>query len=245
MVLFAQHDLLKDSPFSRLDLVSCRNLLIYLNREAQKRVFEIFHFALLPGGRLFLGSSETAEDAGALFAVLDKKHRIFAPRPAPRVAAAGADRAAARWRWRSTRSSRLPGAPGGARRTRSIRRRRTGRACEADARARRVLGRAALQAARALAPPSMLVDAEHDILHLSPSAGRLPAVRRRRAEPQPAARRSTRACASNCARRCTRRPRPSATAEVEVGAGGTRRQEQRGRRSASRRRARSAPTCSW
>ncbi|HMA09456.1 MAG TPA: CheR family methyltransferase, partial [Ramlibacter sp.] len=85
MVLFAQHDLLKDSPFSRLDLVSCRNLLIYLNREAQKRVFEIFHFALVPGGRLFLGSSETTEDAGALFTVLDKKHRIFTARAARRV----------------------------------------------------------------------------------------------------------------------------------------------------------------
>ena len=85
MVLFAQHDLLKDSPFSRLDLVSCRNLLIYLNREAQKRVFDIFHFALVPGGRLFLGSSETTEDAGALFTVLDKKNRIFASRAAPRV----------------------------------------------------------------------------------------------------------------------------------------------------------------
>src|SRR5207248_1266309 len=44
MVLFARHDLLKDSPFSRLDLISCRNLLIYLNRDAQRRVFDIFHF---------------------------------------------------------------------------------------------------------------------------------------------------------------------------------------------------------
>src|SRR5437762_932416 len=61
LVLFAAHDLLKDSPFSRLDLVSCRNLLIYLNRDAQARVFDIFHFALLPGGRMFLGSSESIE----------------------------------------------------------------------------------------------------------------------------------------------------------------------------------------
>ena len=51
IVLFAPHDLLKDSPFSRLDLVSCRNLLIYLNRDAQKRALDIFHFALRPGGR--------------------------------------------------------------------------------------------------------------------------------------------------------------------------------------------------
>ena len=50
MVLFAQHNLIKDPPFSHLDLVSCRNLLIYLNRSAQERVLEIFHFALNPGG---------------------------------------------------------------------------------------------------------------------------------------------------------------------------------------------------
>ena len=57
MVLFALHDVLKDPPFSRLDLISCRNLLIYLNRDAQARALGIFHFALLPEGTLFLGSS--------------------------------------------------------------------------------------------------------------------------------------------------------------------------------------------
>jgi two-component system, chemotaxis family, CheB/CheR fusion protein len=85
MVLFAQHDLLKDSPFSRLDLISCRNLLIYLNRDAQRRVFEIFNFALVPHGHLFLGSSESAEDVSNLFAVVDKKNRIFVQRPMPRT----------------------------------------------------------------------------------------------------------------------------------------------------------------
>jgi chemotaxis methyl-accepting protein methylase len=72
-VLFALHDLLKDRPFSRTDLISCRNLLIYLDREAQRRAFEIFHFALLEKGMLFLGSSESIEDAGLLFTTLDKK----------------------------------------------------------------------------------------------------------------------------------------------------------------------------
>ena len=76
-VLFALHDLLKDPPFSRIDLISCRNLLIYLDREAQRRVFEIFHFALLEKGMLFLGSSESIEDAGALFKTLDKKYRLY------------------------------------------------------------------------------------------------------------------------------------------------------------------------
>jgi two-component system CheB/CheR fusion protein len=77
MVLFAAHDLLKDAPFSRMDLISCRNLLIYLNREAQQRVFDTLHFALKPGGLLLLGSSESVEDGSPLFRVLDKKHRIY------------------------------------------------------------------------------------------------------------------------------------------------------------------------
>ena len=85
VLLFAVHDLLKDSPFSRLDLVSCRNLLIYLNRTAQKRAFEIFHFALRPEGRLFLGTSESADDIGHLFQPLDKKHRIYTARVTGRV----------------------------------------------------------------------------------------------------------------------------------------------------------------
>ncbi|NUO71108.1 MAG: histidine kinase, partial [Frateuria sp.] len=84
MVLFAEHDLLKDSPFSRLDLVSCRNLLIYLEREVQQRVFQTFHFALRPQALLFLGASESCEDEGNLFSVVDKKNRIFMQRPLAR-----------------------------------------------------------------------------------------------------------------------------------------------------------------
>lgn len=77
MVLFALHDLLRDSPFSRVDLVSCRNLLIYLNREAQSKVYDIFHFALHPGGTMFLGSSDSAEEATGLFDQIDKKNRLY------------------------------------------------------------------------------------------------------------------------------------------------------------------------
>lgn len=80
MVLFANHNLLKDPPFSRLDLVTCRNMLIYLNQAAQKRVMEIFHFALNPGGFLFLGSSESIDGASDLFTPLIKEHRIFQSR---------------------------------------------------------------------------------------------------------------------------------------------------------------------
>jgi two-component system CheB/CheR fusion protein len=87
-VLFAVHDLLKDSPFSRLDLISCRNLLIYLTREAQVRAFEVFHFGLRPEGKLFLGSSESVDEGSPLFAVIDKKARLFGQRPAARAKAA-------------------------------------------------------------------------------------------------------------------------------------------------------------
>lgn len=77
VVLFASQDLLKDAPFSRIDLLSCRNLLIYLNRAAQSRAMDIFYFALRSGGILFLGSSESVDDSSSQFAVLDKKHRIY------------------------------------------------------------------------------------------------------------------------------------------------------------------------
>ncbi|RZL35558.1 MAG: chemotaxis protein, partial [Rubrivivax sp.] len=76
-VLFAQHNILRDPPFSRLDIISCRNLLIYLDREVQKDILQMFHFALRPGGYLFLGSSETADATSRMFTVVDKKHRIY------------------------------------------------------------------------------------------------------------------------------------------------------------------------
>jgi two-component system CheB/CheR fusion protein len=83
-VLFAAHNVLRDPPFSRVDLISCRNLLIYLDRSIQARVLELFYFALRPGGLLFLGSSESADAAESLFEAVDKKHRIFRARPLAR-----------------------------------------------------------------------------------------------------------------------------------------------------------------
>lgn len=76
IVLFAPHNILRDPPFSKLNLITCRNLLIYLTHEIQERVQEIFHFALRPEGFLFLGSSESAEGP-ALFAPFDKKYRLY------------------------------------------------------------------------------------------------------------------------------------------------------------------------
>jgi two-component system CheB/CheR fusion protein len=80
VILFAVHNVVKDPPFSRLDLVSCRNVLIYLNRTAQLRVLRIFHFALNAGAYLFLGSSESVDQASELFAAINKENRIFESR---------------------------------------------------------------------------------------------------------------------------------------------------------------------
>jgi two-component system CheB/CheR fusion protein len=79
-ILFASHNLLRDPPFSRLDLISCRNLLIYLNRDVQIRLLQTFHFALKPGGYLFLGTSESAESVSDYFIPVDKKNRIYRAR---------------------------------------------------------------------------------------------------------------------------------------------------------------------
>jgi len=80
-VLFTSHNLLHDPAFSRLDIVSCRNFLIYLNREMHRQVLETFHFALNPGGYLFLGSAESADAASHLFAPVDARHRIYQAKP--------------------------------------------------------------------------------------------------------------------------------------------------------------------
>jgi chemotaxis methyl-accepting protein methylase len=81
-VMFANHNFLKDPPFSHLDLVSCRNVLIYLNNVAQERVAETFHFALNPGGFLFLGPSESVDGATDLYATYNREHHIFQSRQA-------------------------------------------------------------------------------------------------------------------------------------------------------------------
>ncbi len=76
LVVFAKHDLLSDPPFSHTDLISCRNLLIYLKREVQRDAIALFHYALEPGGVLFLGTSESL-DRPDLFSVIDKKFGLF------------------------------------------------------------------------------------------------------------------------------------------------------------------------
>src|SRR5574337_1128338 len=77
IILFARHSLLKDPPFSKVDLVSCRNVLIYLDRELQLQVCATFHFALNPGGYLVLGSSENADGPPGAFRAVDREFRIY------------------------------------------------------------------------------------------------------------------------------------------------------------------------
>ncbi|WP_373317943.1 chemotaxis protein CheB [Spiribacter halobius] len=77
MVLFAQHDVALDPPFTRLDLIACRNLLIYFDPMLQRRLLPLFHYSLHPGGVLVLGSSETVGRFGRLFAPIEQKLRIY------------------------------------------------------------------------------------------------------------------------------------------------------------------------
>lgn len=77
MVVFAQHNVIKNAPFTRVDFVSCRNLLIYLQPAAQQKVLSLFHFALKRGGVLFLGPSETAGIIARDFEVIDKHWRLY------------------------------------------------------------------------------------------------------------------------------------------------------------------------
>lgn len=168
MVLFAQHDLLKDSPFSRLDLVTCRNLLIYLNRGAQQRALETFHFALVPHGHLFLGSSESIEDASVLFSVLDKKSRIFVQRPVRMRAPSPFGPSSLSLSLEAQRALAIPPA----RAARAVDA-RPGDGPLAMLESKGISwGELHFKLLELLAPPSILVDAEHNILHLSAGAGR-------------------------------------------------------------------------
>ncbi|HYE57536.1 MAG TPA: PAS domain S-box protein, partial [Rhodothermales bacterium] len=152
-VLFAPHSLLRDPPFSKLDLIVCRNLLIYLNRDLQERVFELFHYALRPGGYLFLGTAENAEVARDLFRTVQKKHRLYVRRDAP------------------ANPPRLPSLP--LLRVDALTR-RAGEPRHAAAAGPGALVPAEVHARllEAAAPPSVVVDELHDIVHLSGGAGR-------------------------------------------------------------------------
>ncbi|HEX8566638.1 MAG TPA: PAS domain S-box protein [Pyrinomonadaceae bacterium] len=152
MILFAPHNILRDPPFSKLDLISCRNLLIYLNREAQERVMSLFHFALQPNGFLFLGSSESAENLPLLFSPYDKKQRLYLRRPTNPI-----DHTALALplhdRWLQEKAPTAEVSNGA-----------HGRAYSFNELHFRLLEK--------YAPPSLLVNEDHEIVHLTENVGR-------------------------------------------------------------------------
>ena len=80
LCIFSPHSVIRDPPFSRMDMVSCRNLLIYFGGDIQQQVIPTFHYSLRPGGYLFLGTSENVSQHTDLFTPIDKAHRIFRSR---------------------------------------------------------------------------------------------------------------------------------------------------------------------
>lgn len=151
VVLFASHSLLRDPPFSRLDFISCRNLLIYLDRDLQQQVCNTFHYALNPGGYLFLGSSESADQPVGMFRAVDRDSRIYRS-----VANTGERRPA------------LPillGPHQTAERGPALPRILNPAGNVSDAALHR-------QMLEKIAPPSMLVDEAHRAIHLSDTVGR-------------------------------------------------------------------------
>jgi two-component system CheB/CheR fusion protein len=174
MVLFAVHDVLHDSPFSRQHLVSCRNLLIYLTRDAQARVFDTFHFALVPHGRLFIGSSESLDEDSKRFSVIDKKHRVYAQRPStptvqPLRAAASTLARSKELQFAARSGPVMANHPLELPLADSL----AAPAAHAPPVPRNgAWGEVHLQLLERLAPPSVLVDGDYEIVHLSPSAGR-------------------------------------------------------------------------
>ena len=151
IVLFASHNLLKDPPFSRIDLVSCRNLLIYLDRELQQQVCATFHYALIPGGFLMLGSSETADLPPGIFRTIDRKCRIYqstaSPDDKPRV---------------------LPRLLGGM----VVHEHHVGSGRPLTPAAALTEAATHREALEKVAPPSVLIDESHRVMHLSEHAGR-------------------------------------------------------------------------
>jgi len=147
LVVFAPHNLLGDPPFSRLDLISCRNLLIYIQRQVQRDIIELFHYALRSDGYVVLGTSETIETS-ELFHIVDKQQAIYQKRnvraPEPRLPVFPLTRL------------RLPGEPD--------RRHQSGE--------RLVYGQVHQRMVEQYAPPSVLISRDDNVVHLSERAGR-------------------------------------------------------------------------
>src|SRR5215468_4312714 len=150
-ILFAVHDLLKDPPFSHVDLISCRNVLIYLDRDLQDQVCNTFHYALNQGGFLLLGAAETADNPPGLFRTIDRNARIYKS-----IAQTGE---------RPRLLPRLLGPVAIRDQTALIGRHVSPTVALSEA----ALHRRILEQ---VAPPSILVDDMHRVIHLSENAGR-------------------------------------------------------------------------
>ena len=149
-ILFSQHNLIKDPPFAHLDLASCRNLLIYLDRTAQRRVMEVLHFALGPGRYLFLGPSESTDVATELFSAYDRDAGLFQNRHV------------------SLRTALpVPGA-GGSYTFEAVERAARSSTAFVD---QRLPAHVHQQLLEQYAPPSVIVNADSEILHISATAG--------------------------------------------------------------------------
>lgn len=150
MVLFAPHNLLRDPPFSRLDLVTCRNLLIYLNRAVQEQVLKLFHFTLRQNGYLLLGVSESTDSVPSLFSPIDSGQRLFQRRTIPTVMPAN--------------MASLPLV--------SLTSRRITAGHRADADTAPLLAEVHQRLLLHYAPPSVLVNQDYDIVRISRGGGR-------------------------------------------------------------------------
>jgi len=154
MILFANQNVLKDPPFSHIDLVSCRNMLIYLNSTAQERVMETVHFALEPGGYLFLGSAESAATATDLFNLVSQEHHIYQARVV------------------GVKQFPVPEAVPHFRFDKSFGMLATEAESRQAALTRISYGELHQQLLEAYAPPSIVVNEEYEIVHLTERAGR-------------------------------------------------------------------------
>ena len=145
-ILFAPHNILRDPPFLKVDLITCRNLLIYLNREAQEQVMRSFHYSLCPDGLLLLGGSESVDGMPNLFAAVDKQARLFERRNLPAMPPPVAAQAPRAPRQAAPPAARLNDVTS--------------------------LGDLHRQLLAEFAPPSVVVNQEGEIVHLSRGIGR-------------------------------------------------------------------------
>ena len=149
-IVFTTHNLLSDPPFSKLDFISCRNVLIYLRRDVQPRIIELFHYSLLPDGFLLLGTSESGDES-SLFRTVSKTHGIYQKRNVPQS------------------EVQLPVFPLSPSRHAA---RSHARPDEHPAPSLQTYAQVHVNLLEEYAPPSLVVARDHRVVHLSPNVGR-------------------------------------------------------------------------